>query len=146
MISSASAGDFSRLNQTVTSAVDGAFQTIGQGVRDVGDAMNRKMDDYARNRQERQNSQTQDESKGYRTYKRVGMLKPVAGKIWDNRYGALEEAEMHKAAAAAGKKTKSKEADAEGGDAYLTSTTFEIISGAGDIHEGMLIREAVIKH
>jgi len=87
-----------------------------------------------------------DESKGYRTYKRVGMLKPVAGKIWDNRYGALEEAEMHKAAAAAGKRTKSKEADAEGGDAYLTSTTFEIISGAGDIHEGMLIREAVIKH
>lgn len=86
-----------------------------------------------------------DESKGYRTYKRVGMLKPVAGKIWDNRYGALEEAEMHKAAAAAGEKSQSKEADAEGGNAYLTSTTFEIISGANDIHEGMLIREAVIK-
>lgn len=86
-----------------------------------------------------------DESKGYRTYKRVGMLRPVAGKIWDNRYGALEEAEMHKAAVAAGEKSQSKEADAEGGNAYLTSTTFEIISGANDIHEGMLIREAVIK-
>lgn len=86
-----------------------------------------------------------DESKGYRTYKRVGMLKPVAGKIWDNRYGALEEAEMHRAAAAAGERTQSKEADAEGGNAYLSGTTFEIISGAGDIHEGMLIREAIIK-
>lgn len=87
-----------------------------------------------------------DESKGYRTYKRVGMLKPVAGKIWDNRYGALEEAEMHKAeAAASGKKSKAKDEDGEGGDAYLTSTTFEIISGAGNIHEGMLIREAVVK-
>lgn len=52
-------GDFSRLNQTVTSAVDGAFQTLGRGVRDVGDAMNRKMDDYARNRQTRQFSQEQ---------------------------------------------------------------------------------------
>jgi len=52
-------GDFSRLNQTVTSAVDDAFQTLGRGVRDVGDAVNRKMDDYARNRQNRQTTQGQ---------------------------------------------------------------------------------------
>lgn len=86
-----------------------------------------------------------DESKGYRTYKRVGLLKPVAGKIWDNRFGALEEAEIQKAAAAAGEKTAAKEGDEESGNVYLTSTTFEIISGAENIHEGMLIREAVIK-
>ncbi|MBQ7856029.1 MAG: hypothetical protein IJ348_02790 [Alistipes sp.] len=85
-----------------------------------------------------------DESKGYREYKRVGMLKPVADKIWDNRFGALEEAEMLKQAEAAGEKVK-KEADGEeSGNVYLTSTTFDIIEGAGNIYEGMLIREVRI--
>lgn len=52
-------GDFSRLNQTVTNAVDGAFQTLGRGMRDMGDAVNRKMDDYNRSRQNRQTTQEQ---------------------------------------------------------------------------------------
>lgn len=87
-----------------------------------------------------------DESKGYREYKRVGMLKPVADKIWDNRFGALEEAEVLKQAEAAGEKVKkSEEGTEESGNVYLTSTTFDILEGAGKIYEGMLIREVRIK-
>lgn len=43
-------GDFSRLNQTITNAVDGAFQTLGRGMRGMGDAMNRTMGGYSYNR------------------------------------------------------------------------------------------------
>ena len=87
-----------------------------------------------------------DESKGYRTDKRVGMLKPGANKIWDNRFGALEEAAMIEQAKAAGEISKdAKDADGEGGNVNLTSTTFDIIEGANKIFEGMLIREVRIK-
>lgn len=56
---------------------------------------------------------------GKTEYKRVGVIAPVKGQIWDNRYMAVEE-------------------EADGAD--LGSTTFEIVSGS-DFYPGMLIRE-----
>lgn len=57
--------------------------------------------------------------KGITSYKRVGVIKPVAGKIWDNRFMAVEEGAEN---------------------ATLGFTTFEKVSG-GDFYPGMLIRE-----
>ncbi len=59
------------------------------------------------------------DSNGHTKYKRVGTIKPVKGKIWDNRYMAVEE---------------------EAENALLKYTTFEIVSGKG-FYPGMLIRE-----
>ena len=56
---------------------------------------------------------------GRTTYKRVGTIKPVKGKIWDNRYMAVEE---------------------EAENAMLKYTTFESITG-NKFYPGMLIRE-----
>jgi len=56
---------------------------------------------------------------GHTKYKRVGAIKPVKNKIWDNRYMAVEE-------------------EAENAD--LNYTTFEVLSGSG-FYPGMLIRE-----
>lgn len=56
---------------------------------------------------------------GTRSYKRVGIIKPVKGKIWDNRYMASED-------------------EFEG--AGLNGTAFQKVSG-GDFYPGMLIRE-----
>lgn len=52
-------------------------------------------------------------------YKRVGVIRPVKGKIWDNRYWASEE------------KTK---------ESVLGATTFSKVSG-DEFYPGMLIRE-----
>ena len=60
-----------------------------------------------------------ENDKGHVEYKRVGVIKPQKGKIWDNRYMAAEE-------------------KAEGAD--LGFTTFEKVRG-GDFYPGMLIRE-----
>ena len=59
------------------------------------------------------------DERGVTTYKRVGLIKPIKGKIWDNRFMADEE------------KTT---------EAALDGTYFEIISGK-DFYPGMLIRE-----
>lgn len=56
---------------------------------------------------------------GCTKYKRVGIIKPMAGKIWDNRFMAVEEGAEN---------------------ATLGFTTFEKVSG-GDFYPGMLIRE-----
>lgn len=99
-----------------------------------------------------------DMSSGVTRYVRVGMLKPVPGKIWDNRFGALEEAEMLKADKLAAEQEAQQQgqepdqnavqtadtASAEEGNAYLSSTTFEIISGAGKITPGLLVREVKV--
>ncbi|MCD7710834.1 MAG: hypothetical protein LUI04_05750 [Porphyromonadaceae bacterium] len=53
-------------------------------------------------------------------YRRVGVVKPVSGAIWDNRYMAKEEG-------------------AVGAD--LNYTSFEKVSGTRDFYPGMLIRE-----
>ena len=60
------------------------------------------------------------EKTGKTTYKRVGIIKPIKGKIWDNRYLA--------------------EFEDENKDKNLTATEFEKVSG-GDFYPGMLIRE-----
>ena len=57
---------------------------------------------------------------GLTKYKRVGVIKPIKNKIWDNRYLA--------------------EFEEENQDIDLTATEFEKISG-GDFYPGMLIRE-----
>ena len=60
-----------------------------------------------------------EDEKGHIDYKRAGIIKPVAGKIWDNRFMAVEEGAEN---------------------ATLGFTTFEKVSG-GDFYPGMLIRE-----
>lgn len=57
---------------------------------------------------------------GLTKYKRVGVIKPIKNKIWDNRYLA--------------------EFEEENQNIDLTATEFEKISG-GDFYQGMLIRE-----
>jgi hypothetical protein len=81
----------------------------------------------------------QDPETGEYTYKTIATLKPVKGQIWDNRFGAAEDA----AAIAAGEAKGSEEDEA--GNADLTATTFEITSGANNIMEGTLVREETIK-
>lgn len=63
--------------------------------------------------------EAREDDNGKITYKRVATLKPVAGRIWDNRFMAVEEG-------------------APG--ATLGCTTFKKVGG-GDIMPGMLIRE-----
>jgi len=82
----------------------------------------------------------QEDDKGKVTYKRVAVLKPVAGQIWDNRFGALEE---KKALEESGEKVKDEEG-AEG-NVYLDATTFKAVSGANQIVPGCLVREMTIK-
>ncbi len=62
--------------------------------------------------------QYQDEQ-GRTHYRRVGVVRPVAGRIWDNRYMATEEKAV---------------------GSTLEATTFRKISG-GDFYPGLLIRE-----
>lgn len=61
----------------------------------------------------------QTDKDGRTEYKRRGIIKPVKGEIWDNRYMAADDL-------------------LEGSD--LTYTTFQKVSG-GKFHPGMLIRE-----
>lgn len=61
-----------------------------------------------------------EHSDGTMTYKKVGEIEPISGKIWDNRYMALEDG--------------SPNADLDG-------TYFKVIKGARNIYPGLLIRE-----
>ena len=60
-----------------------------------------------------------DEATGKYKYNRRGVIRPVPGKIWDNRYMANEE---------------------EAAGSEFNATTFEVVSGMNFTH-GMLIRE-----
>jgi len=82
---------------------------------------------------------TQDPETGAVSYEKVGKIQPVKGKIWDNRFGALEDAE-----AIANEGAKKSEEDGDG-DASLTATTFKILDGANKIGVGYLVREVTIK-
>lgn len=75
------------------------------------------------------------EANGTITYQRIGRIEPIEGKIWDNRFGALEALEA------------GEESDEEGkeGNAALRHTTFRIIDGANRIVPGCLIRESTIR-
>lgn len=60
---------------------------------------------------------------GKTTYNRIGVIEPVEGMIWDNRYMATEEGSY---------------------SSQLKGTTFRVISGTG-FYPGLLIREIVKK-
>lgn len=88
----------------------------------------------------------QEDEKGHTTYKRVAMLKPVEGQIWDNRFGALEDKQAIEEARKEGKNVKeTKDDDGEGGNVYLDATTFKATIGANQIMPGYLVREVTIK-
>ncbi|MEG1645193.1 MAG: hypothetical protein RR279_05030 [Alistipes sp.] len=91
---------------------------------------------------------TEDEM-GKMTYVKVGKIEPVENRIWDNRYGALEDAEALATdpdAAKKANKAKDKAKDDDGhGDVTLTATTFRVLSGANKIVPGCLVREVTIK-
>jgi len=59
------------------------------------------------------------DDRGVTIYKRVGIIKPIPGKIWDNRYMAAEEGSV---------------------ESRLDATYFEKVSG-GEFYNGYLIRE-----
>ena len=63
--------------------------------------------------------ETVADERGVTTYKRVGVIKPIPGKIWDNRYMASEEGSS---------------------ESKLDATYFEKVSG-GEFYNGYLIRE-----
>lgn len=75
-------------------------------------------------------------------YEKVGRIKPIKTQIWDNRFGALDDAnELEKA----GKVDQSKLGDEAPGNVALTCSSFKIVSGAGKIFPGCLVREVTIK-
>lgn len=74
------------------------------------------------------------------TYERVGRIQPIEGMIWDNRFGALEEARIREQEGIEGESEEE-----ETGDATLTATTFKILDGANRIMPGCLVREITIK-
>lgn len=76
------------------------------------------------------------DANGKITYKRVGTLKAEKGRIWDNRFGALEDAKLF-----AENHEKVKDEEGAEGDPTLTATTFKILSGANQIVPGCLVRE-----
>ena len=82
--------------------------------------------------------EVQDEE-GNISYKVIGTIVPIEGKIWDNRFGALEEAEALKADPDAKQSEEAKE-----GNAYLTATTFKVRSGNSANFIGCVVREAKI--
>lgn len=81
-----------------------------------------------------------EDEMGRVTYTKVGQVRPVKGQIWDNRFGAMEDAK----ALAADKDAKADD-DAAGGNAYLNATTFKATSGAHRIVPGCVVREVTIK-
>ena len=81
-----------------------------------------------------------EDEMGRISYTKIGQVRPVKGKIWDNRFGAMEDAE----ALAADKDAKADE-DAKGGNAYLEATTFKVTSGSNRIMPGCVVREVTIK-
>ena len=87
---------------------------------------------------------SKDPDTGHVKYKKIAEIKPVKDKIWDNRFGALEDAEMRAKAAAAGKAIKDEDGEG-GGNAYLTSTSFSIVTRTGEIYPGCVVKESTIK-
>lgn len=90
----------------------------------------------------------QDEN-GRTIYERIGKIEPIAEKIWDNRFGADEEAA---ALAAEAEKTGKEIAKDSGkndeqalGNVSLNATTFKVLSGGNKIVKGCLVREVTIK-
>lgn len=87
---------------------------------------------------------SKDPDTGKIKYQKIADLKPVKGKIWDNRFGALEDAETRAAAKAAGQEIKD-DPDGEEGDVNLNATTFEVVTRLGQIVPGCVVKEATVK-
>lgn len=68
--------------------------------------------------------ETLENEDGTRTYKRVGVVKPVKNLIWDNRYMALEEGAV---------------------GSGLGATAFTHVSGTTEYFPGMMLREITSK-
>ncbi len=73
---------------------------------------------------------------GTLSYREIGTIVPIEGKIWDNRFGALEEAEFRAL------ENKAAKGEAAEGNAYLDATTFKVV-GAVDANKfvGCVVRE-----
>lgn len=85
----------------------------------------------------------EDES-GRTTYEKIGKIQPVEDRIWDNRFGADEEAEGQTAEEQ--KANAGKDSDDEPlGDVTLAATTFKVLSGSKKIVPGCLVREMTIR-
>lgn len=80
-----------------------------------------------------------ENEQGRTEYRRVGVIAPVKGQIWDNRYMAAEEAAQ---IAAAG--VENTDEEAKEGNVDLTATRFRKVSG-GRLYPGLLVREMTIK-
>lgn len=78
---------------------------------------------------------TEDEN-GILSYEKIGSIEPVKGMIWDNRFGALEEAHDLKAG---------KDQDKALAIASLNATTFKVKTGSSRIVPGCVVREKTIK-
>lgn len=76
-------------------------------------------------------------------YEKVGKIKPIKEMIWDNRFGAMEDAQALSADSTAVDQTKMGE-DAPG-NVNLTCSSFKVISGANKMFPGCLVREVTIK-
>lgn len=81
-----------------------------------------------------------EDENGRTYYEKIGKLEPIEGKIWDNRFGALEDAQ----ALADDAEAKNDE-ESKLGNASLKATTFKVLSGANRIVPGCLVREVTIK-
>lgn len=85
-----------------------------------------------------------EDENGRVTYKKIGRLKPIEGRIWDNRFGADEDAAALAADRAEGVKTTPRNEDDQG-DASLDASTFEVLAGVQKIVPGALVREETIR-
>lgn len=90
---------------------------------------------------------------GRTTYEKIGKIQPIENMIWDNRFGADEEAAAlaaekttgHAKAASGKGKADGAEGDEPLGNVTLAATTFKVLSGANKIMPGCLVREVTIK-
>lgn len=80
-----------------------------------------------------------ENEEGRTEYKKIGVIAPVKGQIWDNRFMAAEEA-----AQMAEQKVENTDEEAKGGNVNLTATQFKKVSG-GKLYPGLLVREMTIK-
>lgn len=88
-----------------------------------------------------------EDENGRTSYEKVGKIQPIEGRIWDNRFGADEDAAALAAEKAAGRQVSAaKNSDEEPlGDVSLRATAFKVLSGAHKIVPGCLVREVTIK-
>ena len=78
------------------------------------------------------------DNNGHMSYRKVGSISPIEGKIWDNRFGALDEAR-----ARLDDPNAKTDSDAEGGNAFIDATTFRV-NGVANVNNfiGCVVREA----